>query len=491
MTKEFLAFVLLSAGITGGTLLALAWPRARDAFFLAMVFLAPLTELYDVNFVSRDWYRGTVRGFEISLVDILSVSLLAGLMLLPKRGNSRFFWVPSLGFVLLFFAYSAFTVVIADPRLWGLFELSKMARGLLVFLAVAFYVRGEREVRLFLWGWAAIVCYQGLLAIEQRYRFGIHRVFGTLIEANSLSVFFCTTAPVLVAAISSSLPRLLKLACGAGIGLAAIGEVLTISRAGTVAFALALCGAALATMTFRITARKVAVGMVVLAGTAAIAAKSWETLAARFSESTLDEEYADKSKLGRGYYIRIAMVIAANQPFGVGLNNWSYWVSNKWGPRLGYRFVPYKGTDVLPSDVVPPDSNVDMAQAAPAHNLAALTLGEMGYPGLILLLLMWLRWFQMGLGFLWPRVADPMRRIPVGLLFGLSGMFLQSLTEWVFRQSPLYYVANILLAVLASLYFIKRRERHPGRDAEALPAPQRAEATDPVDLWGPNPQPVS
>jgi len=47
----------------------------------------------------------------------------------------------------------------------------------------------------------------------------------------------------------------------------------------------------------------------------------------------------------------------------------------------------------------------------------------------------------------------------VGILFGLSGLFLQSLTEWVFRHSPIYYTAHILLGVLASLYWLKRREK--------------------------------
>jgi hypothetical protein len=41
-----------------------------------------------------------------------------------------------------------------------------------------------------------------------------------------------------------------------------------------------------------------------------------------------------------------------------------------------------------------------MAQAAPAHSLAALTVGELGIPGLVLLTVLWLRWFQMGSSFL-------------------------------------------------------------------------------------------
>jgi hypothetical protein len=151
--------------------------------------------------------------------------------------------------------------------------------------------------------------------------------------------------------------------------------------------------------------------------------------------------------------------------FGVGPNNWSYWVSNKYGPRLGFKFAPYPGTDKPPRFEVEDGANVDDPQAAPAHSLGALTAGEMGLGGLLLMLILWLRWFQMGAAFLWPRVADPMRRIGVGILFGLVGNFLQSLTEWVFHQTAIFFTFNILLGVLASLYYQRRKER---REARAL-----------------------
>src|SRR5712671_1173301 len=115
--KDLIGLVLVVIGVSGGVLLTCI--------------------------ASREFYRGTTRGFEFSLVDILSISLLASLLLVP-RGRSRGYWPASLGLMLLFFCYACFNVGIADPKLFGLFELSKMLRGLTIFLAVAFYVRGER-----------------------------------------------------------------------------------------------------------------------------------------------------------------------------------------------------------------------------------------------------------------------------------------------------------------------------------------------------------
>ena len=456
-TKLLFGWVVVPAMALAGIVLACAFKRVRDLFFVLLVFLTPLIERVDVNFVSREWYRGTSRGFEFSVLEIFSISLLISSILAPRRGEARAYWPASLGLMLLFFCYAAFNVAISDPKIYGLFELFKIVRGIILFLAVAFYVRSERELRLLIFALGAAVCYQGFLAFKERYLDGIHRVSGTLDDSNSLSVFFCTTAPFFVAALNSRIPKWLKLLAAGTIALAGVAEILTISRAGVIIIAAVLFGATLATMTWRITARKLLTCALVLIGASAVTAKSWHTLKARFAESNLKQEYGNKKNLGRGYYIRVAEAIARDNWLGIGLNNWSFWVSNKYGPRLGYFFVPYPGTDREPSTIVPPRSNVDMAQAAPAHSLAALTVGELGIPGFVLLTLLWLRWFQMGTSFLWNRAPDPMRRMGVGIFFCLAGIFLQSLTEWVFRHSPIYYVVHIFLGTLASLYYHKKR----------------------------------
>lgn len=478
--KDFVGLALAVIGVISGVAVLTVWKRARDFVFVAMIVLAPMTEDYDVNFVSRDFYRGTTRGFEFSMVDILSISLLLSGLLLPRKGRSRGYWPASLGFILIFFAYACFNVSLADPKLFGLFELSKMVRGLIIFLAVAFFVRGERELRLFLLGLGLIVSYEGILALKQRYIYGMHRVPGTVDDSNSLSVFFCSTTAIFVAAINSQIPKWLKGLSAAAIALACVGVILTISRMGVVIIGTVLTCATIATISYRVTARKLIIGAFIVLAAVGAVAKSWKTLQSRFKGTNLAEEYGNNRSLGRGYYIRVAEAIVQDQFFGVGLNNWSYWVSEKYGPHLGYHFVHYKGTDIEPSTVIPPDSNVDEAQAAPAHSLAALTAGELGIPGLVLLTILWIRWFQMAGSFLWPRTTDPLRRIGVGILFALCGLFLQSLTEWVFRHSPIYYVAHINLGVLASLYYLKKQAKHAAvaKNEEALPefVPQLAGA---------------
>jgi hypothetical protein len=466
--KELIAFLFIVLGIAGCTVATTLSKRARDLLFVGMILLAPMTELYDVNFMSRNFYRGTVRGFEFSLVDILAISVLLGTLLAPRREQTRAFWAPGLGVMLLFFLYCGFSIAISEPRLFGLFELLKMLRGLIIFLTVAFYLQSEREMRILLLALGLVICYEGMQALRQRYLWGVHRVFGTVDHSNSLSALLCLTAPVFVAAFNSRIPLWLKGLCAAALAFSCVGVILTISRAGVVIMALVLLGSVLATMSIRFNFKKVVIFSIVCVGVAGLVAKSWQTLVERFRESTLTEEYENRENQGRGYYLRLAEAIAAENFFGVGLNNWSWWVSNKYGPRQGYRFNPYKSTDIDPSYIIPKDvTNIDDPQAAPAHNLGALTVGELGLPGLVLFALVWARWLQMGFSFLWKRTPDPMRRIAVGIFFGLCGMWLQSLTEWVFRHSPIFYMCHILLGVLAGLYYLKRQERRAPTVAEA------------------------
>jgi len=97
--KDLIGLVLMLVGIGGGIICACLSQRVRDLLFMGMVFLAPMTEDFDINFVSRDFYRGTTRGFEFSIVDILSISVVLASLLRPRQGESRLYWPASLGFI--------------------------------------------------------------------------------------------------------------------------------------------------------------------------------------------------------------------------------------------------------------------------------------------------------------------------------------------------------------------------------------------------------
>jgi hypothetical protein len=454
-TKHLIGLVLIAFGILGGSLCACFSLRARDAMFFLLVTTRVITDRLDIHFVSLEWYRGTTRGFEVSAIDVLAVSLLAGLLLGRRSSPSpRWFWPASLGFLILYFLYGCFSVAISEPRIFGLFELSKIFRGIVFFLAAAWYVRGEREVRLLVFALACVVCLEGAWAIKDRYLDSIHRVMGSLEHPNSLSMYLCLTAPVLVAAAASNLPKSLRRFCCLGIGLATVAILLTISRAGVAFFGLVMVGAAAACVSPRPTLKKAAAVLLIGIGVVALVGKSWNSLQSRYAEATLAEEESE----GRGLYVRQASEIAQDRFLGVGLNNWSYWVSRTYGAKVGLRYENYDNTDFTHFAVNSGDYD-SLIYAPPAHCLGALTAGELGLPGLIIFGLVWLRWFQMGLSFFWKRSPAAMHLLGLGIFFATCGIFLQSLTEWTFRQTPIFFTFHLLLGVLASLYYHKRKRQ--------------------------------
>jgi hypothetical protein len=236
--------------------------------------------------------------------------------------------------------------------------------------------------------------------------------------------------------------------------------LMTVSRAGIVVWGIVMLAVTLACMSYRITFKKIAIAFVVLGCVGGAVAYSSKTLMGRFQYTDLKEEN-DPNKLGRGSYIRLAKLMFAEHFWGVGLNNWSWYVTNEYqekdNPKPELQYKPYTSTDEWP-DRKPVYGN-ETAQAAPGHNLSALTVAELGLVGAFLFLCLWLRWFDMGQRFLWKRSPDIMRRLGVGILFGMIAIFLQSITEWAYRQNAIFFEFHIMVGALAAMYQVRRQRR--------------------------------
>jgi len=455
--------MLLAVALIGCVGVTCFSQRAREVAFFLMMALAVVSDRFDVNLFSRYWYRGSTRGVEISFIDVIALSVFISSFLFPKAGFSRWRWPAGLGFMLLFFVYAFGSTLAIEPRLFGMFEVSKMVRGLIFFLAAAMFVRSEREVGLLVLALCCAVCLEGALALKQRLFDHMGRAAGTLDHANSLSMYLCLIAPIFVAAINSTLPRMLRWFSAIALAAAAFAIVLTVSRAGIPIFVLVVLAATIWCINWRMTLKKVATVVIVVVGIGVVGVKFWDDVKERYVGSSLSEEYLDEKTIdSRGYYLRLARLMVEERFFGVGLNNWSYAVSKTYGRQLN---TPYSDYDDIPFDFNE-NEDLNMNFAAPAHNLCALTVGELGVPGLGLFLLMWLRWFQIGVSFLWRRQRTTLHLLGIGLFFGMAGVFLQSLTEWIFRQTPIYLTMHAMIGALASLYAIKKAA---SRETEPLP----------------------
>lgn len=456
--KDLLGLALIFMAVLGGVGLMCFSQRVRDIAFFAMITCLVVSERMDINFFSREWYRGTTRGIEISVVDILAICLVISSILVP-RFRPRIYWPASLSFMFLMLICGCISVVMSTPQIFGVFEISKMVRAIIFFLAAALFIRTERELRILVLALCCTVSVQGVMALKHKFILHLDRVTGTLEHANSLSMYLCLAAPILVVAFNSAFSKFTRWFALIALGAGAMGSVLTLSRAGMPIFFLVVALAGLLTMSWKITVRKIALASATCLVLGVITLAMWNSVIQRYTADSIQEEMQGRGFEGRGQYFAIADAIVKDRPFGVGLNNWSYWVSKTYGKRVGVK--TYQDYDRVPKAVLEAPELYDLAPnyAPPAHNLGVLTLGEMGWAGLILFILLWARWFQMGLGFLWKRGAEPITRMGIAFFFTVLAVFLHSLTEWVYRQTPILLTFHIVLGALASLYYLKRHSK--------------------------------
>jgi membrane protein implicated in regulation of membrane protease activity len=391
------------------------------------------------------------------LVDALAISVLAASLLVPRYRGERWHWPVGLGALLAYFSYGYFSVLISEPKVFGIFELSKIARGILFFTASASYIRTRREIPWLVGGVILAIAWQGMYVAKQRLIYGMERVEGSLDHANSLSMYLCLVGPVLMAAACCGYSKWFGRACLGALAVAAICCVLTLSRAGVPIFVFVVGCTAAWCVRWRITPRKLKLGFVVMLFAGVFLYMSWKPLMERYGSASLQEEYLDEDVgvEGRGVYLRWAKMIVADHFFGLGLNNWSYGVSKTYGIKQGFIYGDYDSFHDGRELQKMPEVNF----AAPAHSLGALTLGELGIPGLALFIVIWLRWFYIGSQFLRRKNPDPMFRMGVGFFFAICGIFLQSLTEWVYRQTPMVITFNVFLGAIAGLCYYWRPKR--------------------------------
>lgn len=422
----------------------------RDACAFVLVFGTTRANMIDVNFLSREWYRGTTRGIEVSWLDLLWLLLLSSL----SRKGRRPLWIPGLGPMLVFLGYNLLIVIYSYPSIFGVFELSKMMRQTCVFITVARYVAGDHELIVIARALMAAVGYEFIFSIRSRFFWGIARAEGTLGHANALSMYGLMLVPMLLGISAANVQQSLRQLAAIAAMLGAITILLTVSRNGLLSLVIIGVFMAVACDAWRgLTRRHLGIAIAVAAILGVFVAMAHKDLQSRFETDALAKEYGGKVWEGRGAYLVVAKRIVLHEPFGCGLNNWSWCVSNRYGPLIEQYYVPYTNTDAAPPiRRLRRHAHIDAQQAAPAHSLYAITLGETGWPGVFLLGIVWIRWFTIAGASLLTRSASLRSRFGIGVFGALLGALGQSFSEWEIRLTPLAFLLHILLGAAAAAH---------------------------------------
>jgi O-antigen ligase len=468
--KYVIFFFALFVGVPLGIFFTYKFPVLEKFVVVFLVFSTVVPDDTSINFYSREFYFALTKGIEISLGDLTALVLL-GVIILKRHEYAApglpplsilFSLIIFIGFLSWLTSPSYIAVPVAaqehpffipydkfDTRLYPIFETSKWIRGFLLFLAIYYYVRKPGNLDTVVMAVVISTIFLGLVVLNDRYVNHVHRVKGTLQHPNSLATYMAMCGTFLFSILLAE-KRLFRIVLiSVALGLAGLSVIMTISRGGLGALIIGL-GMSFMILIWRNLSVKnlfiVIIGAVAGVAVLGVAAK---TLLERFvgeQDAAGDLEY-------RMYYNNQAKLMAGDNLFGVGLGNFSAFSWDRYAA------------------MVDPDN----PPGTPAHNIWFLTLGETGYPGLLVFALFWIRFFAMA----GPLIAWRLRGMELSAVTGATLLcvvcHVQSMVQLSFRQTPIFFMLMISLAIVCSLgQNWKLQHRAKKRMPNTLPAMQPA-----------------
>ncbi|MEM6821344.1 MAG: O-antigen ligase family protein [Verrucomicrobiota bacterium] len=448
MEPKFIIFwAVFLTGIPLGTLLCIRIPFLRYLTLGVMVWCTAEPDLVGINFFSREFYRAMTRGIEISLADLCAWVLFFSLIFDKKI---KVYWFPptfGIYFLYLFIAIFGWITAVEslpvsakatyipysqfETNLYPLFEITKILRGILVFWVVANLGRDPKAMRAIIWGLVITVLYLTYIVLRDRYLLGINRVKATLGHPNTLATYMALMATLLFACAVST-REWIKSFFGYlfPAGCAALCVLMTISRGGLMAMAAGM-GLAFTFLSLRNISLKNTL-LVLLGGVMGtfMLALAADTLMNRFfgeQDAASDLEY-------RGKYNDQAKLMAEDYAWGVGAGNFSAWSFEKYAEII--------------DESLPPGT--------PPHNLWFLTLGELGWPGLVVFVLFWIRLYQVSIPFVIFERSSIYHTMACAAVSATLAGHLQNALQLGFRQSPLFFLNHICMGMMIAAYWVHK-----------------------------------
>ena len=430
---KYLVFAIALIGIPVGAAFCFYCRKLFHFAGLALMLPFLVYESTTINFFSEEWYRGTARGMEVSLVHLICAVILLTLFVLNKV--SRPF--PDKGSIiyLIYFCWSFFSFWNADfSEFLGLpwFELWKMLLMHFIFWTVYSYLEYSRNAEAILNGLGIVIVVCFVTIVYQHYS-GRYQPHGIFPHQNSMAMFMALAVPIFLSYYLNGrsdrydwLVYLFVLACGSA------SLVRSYSRGALLVFPISLAITTALSFVFNMRLRLFSrllplVLLGILFGSLLL-----PRVIERF------ERAPEASKTTRIELNRVAINMIREKPLlGIGLNNW--------GIKVNPPYIYWEGTGRR----VAPGRDFENYKDSIVETVYLLVGAECGLIGLALMLI-WFFYYFAKACILCKRLAGTeWFFLPAGLVGGLMAIYFQSMLEWVLKQSMNFIELIICFALIA------------------------------------------
>lgn len=385
-------------------------------------------EYFSINFFSYELYRGSVRGMEITLVDLLA--LILGVVIFLKNGKIRL-RIPGIWFYLFYFVLAIISVVNAENGLFSFLELWKMYRMLIYFIVIYNYLEWRKDFNILLYCFAGVAYITITTVLYQKYLLKIYQPGGTFPHQNSMVIYMEMTGPLVLAIwlnIRMSTWRTLMVATT--FFAMSSSAVLSLSRGAMLFYPFGCFIVAVVSLRYGQWGRK----LKILSSLAMLGVLGLFFILPRL---IMRVETAPEASKNARINLAIAAVNMANDKFwGVGINNWGIKINPP------YTYSEHRTTKRYTEDFK--DGVVETI-----YMLVAAECGWIGLASLILWFCCYL-WFALRLMELYARTN--IFAVPLGLFGGLSCIYVHSTLEWSLKQTSNFYQLMLGFAILAVLW---------------------------------------
>jgi len=417
--KYIIFFAVLFIGVPLNYVLARKFVHYEKFLWFLLIFFT--ANMVDINFISMETYRGSSKGFEIGMVDIVVFSMLA--VVIGRRDEHPLKIPPGTTLYFLYFFFSLISIINSDVLVYSFFEIWKMTRMYIFFFVVYNMIRKFEEFNEIMLIISFITIYITLIVLQQKYLLGIFQTYGPFPHQNSLVMYMIVFSCLILAYMLNN--NKIKLSYWLLIfGAAGTDIISTLSRGGMALFAFSISIVFLFSYSNKMSLRKLGITLLFIILASGVLYKASDTILERIT--TAPKESIDV----RISLAKAAQNMANDKFFGIGINNFGL----KINPPYQYsNHIERKDAD---------------EKGGLVETIYLMIAAETGWHNLVVFVVFLLYFYIKNIRNYFRMKGSVYRYIPLALIAALSSVYVQSTLEWVLKQTNNFYQLMFIFAII-------------------------------------------